>query len=808
MVDMAASVFRDFATDGVPSSGTNKPQKSKIREWGAYLESLANLSFSGKVYATEADLDADLVPAANSSAIVSGDGDNDGLYMKVGSTGVGSWTRLLDFVPGAQIVHAVDTGAGTPNAIVATSTIGLSASGSQIVRLDVFEANTGSPVTVAFNGGSVLTIKTASGNHVVAGGLAAGPVLGVVSDTSFRLLSDQASAVVLAGAEAASAAAIAARDIAAGYASDAVSQGFVPVYATAAGMSAITLEAGIVAFETRGRTAMDDGGQAIWAVRSVEPSHVCKITLGGGKWGEIIATRGEISAEAVGLKFDNSTDNGALWPGVIAYCVANGYRLVCPKGTMRTSVAASVTGDCYIRGAGRYATTFKAMAGSGITALLHVPSSVTGAVVLEWDSFQTDGSLTALHGVLLEGTNVITQGSYFRSLRGINSVNTSGVRSTMPLYSGYIDWFASAGKHGIHWKANACLNNSYIAQPRITNTTITGLHLENTGASIAELTVNSADIEGNNGAGVYVCNMRAIFSGATHLEGNGDTVQPAPTTLGANPFTTVSGSAIVTVAHTAHGLATGDEVNISGATAVATQTMNGKFVVTVVDANSYTIRKNFISTANASTTGGGSSVIVAKILPIDILVDSHDNIATLADFTSISRSTAGAGQSGVFALLMHAQSSITIRGGTLSRSHLIDGNSQASGNNINLPNCLAGTVNANAVGVRRDEPGIKKIGRIALGTVATATGISANSNGWVRVTATKRSTNDVIAGMYLVSLDNAGDVVRSGWIGPALPLAGFEDFVTFSVVSSQLMAARTGGTSDGWMTLEGEWREF
>ncbi|MGX9144969.1 tail fiber domain-containing protein [Mesorhizobium sp. 128a] len=203
MVNLAASVWRDFVTDGVPSSGANKTRKSDVRQWGAYLESLANLSFtSGKVYATKAALTADLVPGANTPALVIGDTTpgNDGLYQKVGATTTGSWVQLTDFVPGAQIVHAVDAGAGTPNAIIATSSIGLSASGSQIVRLDVFEANTG-PATVAFNGGTPMPIKTASGNNVASGGLTAGPVLGVVSGSNFRLLSDQASAAIVAAAE-------------------------------------------------------------------------------------------------------------------------------------------------------------------------------------------------------------------------------------------------------------------------------------------------------------------------------------------------------------------------------------------------------------------------------------------------------------------------------------------------------------------------------------------------------------------------------------------------------------------------------
>lgn len=270
MVELAASVWRDYVTDGVPSSGGNKPKKSEIRALLAYYESLVTLSFtSGKVYATKAALDADLVPGANTPALVIGDAivGNDGLYMKVGATTTGSWTQLLDFVPGAQIVHAVDVGDGTPNDIIATTTLALSSSGSQLIRLDVFEANTGSPVTVAFNGGTPLAVKTASGNDVVAGGLTAGPVLGFISGSTFRLLSDQASAAVLAAAEAAVFAAElaadeaeAARDITVGYASDAVSQGNVPIYSTVLGLTALTIPAGITAYRTLGYAAIGDNG--------------------------------------------------------------------------------------------------------------------------------------------------------------------------------------------------------------------------------------------------------------------------------------------------------------------------------------------------------------------------------------------------------------------------------------------------------------------------------------------------------------------------------------------------------------------
>ena len=78
--------------------------------------------------------------------------------------------------------------------------------------------------------------------------------------------------------------------------------------------------------------------------------------------------------------------------------------------------------------------------------------------------------------------------------------------------------------------------------------------------------------------------------------------------LGANPFTTSSGSATITVAHTSHGLAVSDRVIFSGSDAVNGITPNGveMTVASVVDANSYTVA--FTSNASGSGSGGGSSV--------------------------------------------------------------------------------------------------------------------------------------------------------------------------------------------------------
>lgn len=78
-------------------------------------------------------------------------------------------------------------------------------------------------------------------------------------------------------------------------------------------------------------------------------------------------------------------------------------------------------------------------------------------------------------------------------------------------------------------------------------------------------------------------------------------------TLGADPFTTTDTSAVVVVAHVAHGTITGDFVRFSGASAVGGITIDGEYNVTeVLDVDSYTITHS--SAATSSATGGGAAV--------------------------------------------------------------------------------------------------------------------------------------------------------------------------------------------------------
>ena len=80
-----------------------------------------------------------------------------------------------------------------------------------------------------------------------------------------------------------------------------------------------------------------------------------------------------------------------------------------------------------------------------------------------------------------------------------------------------------------------------------------------------------------------------------------------------DPFSTTSGSSIVTVTDTNHGASDGAYVTFADATAVAGLTINGEYQLTYIDSNTYTIDAG--SNANATTTGGGVVIAEYQINP-------------------------------------------------------------------------------------------------------------------------------------------------------------------------------------------------
>lgn len=204
-IPTAASLVATRVVDGVPISGkipVNDLAMQLIAS-GPIGAVLATGTF--KPYATRATLYADLVPGDKTVAWVYADPvpEYDGVYQKVGATTVGNWSKIgpLPY----SFATAAYTEAGTLDAIQAESDVGIRE--GLMVLLYVEGPNTSTPVTVSFNGGAPLTIKTASGQDVPAGALVSG--MGIVSGSDFRLQTDISSAGIQAAAAASAAAAAA-----------------------------------------------------------------------------------------------------------------------------------------------------------------------------------------------------------------------------------------------------------------------------------------------------------------------------------------------------------------------------------------------------------------------------------------------------------------------------------------------------------------------------------------------------------------------------------------------------------------------
>lgn len=133
MVETAANIWRDFATDGIAASGAKKPEKAKIREWGTWVEteiSDINTQIDGLennadsiIKATWAELDAitgtrdgqrGYVPnsdeGTHTDPVVGGTVDNAGTF--AWSTAEEGWERVDDYQDVAAIEAQFDAAKG------------------------------------------------------------------------------------------------------------------------------------------------------------------------------------------------------------------------------------------------------------------------------------------------------------------------------------------------------------------------------------------------------------------------------------------------------------------------------------------------------------------------------------------------------------------------------------------------------------------------------------------------------------------------------------------------------------------------
>lgn len=160
--------------------------------------------------------------------------------------------------PDNRVIRLNNANTGTANNIVVSASVAIPPAVYQVLYvLNVTQENTG-PVNVS--GAINREVVTNTSRQVPAGYFTPGmAVLCIDTGTTLRMLSYGDMEAIVKEAERAQDAAEAARDIAAGYASDAVSQGNVPIYGTMNGLSALEVPIGINSIMLNGRSAAGDG---------------------------------------------------------------------------------------------------------------------------------------------------------------------------------------------------------------------------------------------------------------------------------------------------------------------------------------------------------------------------------------------------------------------------------------------------------------------------------------------------------------------------------------------------------------------
>jgi hypothetical protein len=334
MTQTAAEVFRNYVTAGVPGSGINQPAKSEISAWGTYLESLLNGSAAGLAYATVALLNADLAHAANILAIVYGDTTpaNNGMYVKVGASGSGSWSRIGD-LPNS-IVRLTVTG-GTGDAIIATAPETPTVPGAKLYLLTPTANNT-TATTIVVNGGAPTPIKNAFGVDLAAGSLVNGSqVLMASAVGNYQLL---ISAVV--DGTAILATVVADMNAAATSASSAASSASalgnqVHQYDTRALAIAATIPTGVQAIKI---TRFATGYPLAYAtyVPGTSSGPMAFAEAGGHYW-QLDTSGGLIDVKWFGATGQGSADDLATINAAISYCSTNNLTLGISDGTYNHS---------------------------------------------------------------------------------------------------------------------------------------------------------------------------------------------------------------------------------------------------------------------------------------------------------------------------------------------------------------------------------------------------------------------------------------------------------------------------------------
>lgn len=216
-----------------------------------------------------------------------------------------------------------------------------------------------------------------------------------------------------------------ARDIAAGYASDAVSQGNVPIYATIAGMPAMTVPAGISAIRVNGNSAVGDGGGGFFV--DSNNGHGAAFSSGGGTartW--YLASTDPVAAQEFNLDSFrtaiDATDDNAL-DRILALITDNRvYRITRPHDRETVlSARHSVLNKKIVFGGGRHMRVTTADAGFYIRHA-DVSSQACGFFLVEHVDVLIDVARTAGAAGCIFGYEQRFIGSFDQTCGGFNDV--------------------------------------------------------------------------------------------------------------------------------------------------------------------------------------------------------------------------------------------------------------------------------------------------------------------------------------------------------------------------------------------------
>lgn len=269
--------------------------------------------------------------------------DRNGIYTREGT----GWIFQRSFPDSAAYLRVISDQA--PNSVFARTRVGVSPARVEIFFITPLATNTGS-VSLSINGSSAKPVININGDALLPGEWTEGRVK-LLCDigTAYQLLQDPdvealsqqsvesaASAQLSASASRFSElAAQDARDIAAGYASDAVSQGNVPIFGTAVGIVSLSINEGINYFRTNGYYSAGRGGGAGYylkhALEADMPGDI--VDVNGQRWG---LDANNWSILAFGARLLDGFDNTPFINAALEWSAATGFSILQPRGTMWT----------------------------------------------------------------------------------------------------------------------------------------------------------------------------------------------------------------------------------------------------------------------------------------------------------------------------------------------------------------------------------------------------------------------------------------------------------------------------------------